>query len=59
MNTRTGKYIRSALFMALGVFFLTYALNMPSGGYRIAFFAFAGLDVVWSLWLLVAAIRNR
>lgn len=59
MNTRTGKFIRSALFAALGVFFLMYALDMPPGGYRTAFFAFFGLDIVWAICLLVSAIRNR
>ena len=59
MNTRIGKFIRCALFAALGVFFLMYALDMAPGGYRTAFFAFSGLDFVWALWLLVSAIRNR
>ncbi|MBQ7023185.1 MAG: hypothetical protein IJN29_06355 [Akkermansia sp.] len=59
MNTRTGKFIRSALFAALGIFFLMYALDMQPGGYRTAFFAFFGLDIVWAIWLLVSAIRNR
>lgn len=59
MNTRLGKIIRSAFFAALGVFFLWYALHMPSGGYQIAFYAFCVLDIAWALWLLVSAIRHR
>lgn len=59
MNTRIGKFIRSALFAALGAFFLMYALGMEPGGYRTAFFAFCGLDFIWAVWLLVSAIRNR
>ncbi len=59
MNTRIGKFIRSAFFAALGIFFLIYALGMPAGGYRTVFFAFFGLDIVWSVWLLISAIRNR
>lgn len=59
MNTRTGKFIRSAFFAVLGAFFLVYALNMPEGGYRVAFFAFSVLDIIWAAWLLVSAIRNR
>ena len=59
MNTRVGKFIRSAFFAVLGVFFLMYALNMPSGGYRIAFFAFSILDIIWAAWLLISAIRHR
>ena len=59
MNTRVGKFIRSAFFAVLGVFFLMYALNMPSGGYRIAFFAFSILDIIWAACLLISAIRHR
>ena len=59
MNTRIGKFIRSAFFAVLGAFFLMYAFNMPSGGYRVAFFAFSALDIIWAVWLLISAIRNR
>jgi hypothetical protein len=59
MNTRLGKFIRSAFFAVLGAFFLMYALNMPAGGYQMAFFAFSVLDIAWALWLLVSAFRHR
>lgn len=60
MRTRTGKFIRSGLFMALGVFFLLYALGMPpDNGYQIAFYVFAGLDIIWAACLMVSAIRNH
>ncbi len=59
MRTRTGKFIRSGLFMALGVFFLLYALGMPASGYQTAFYAFAALDIIWAVCLLVSALRNH
>lgn len=59
MNTRVAKFIRSAAFLALGIFFLIHAMGMEPSGYRTAFWAFVGLNFVWSVCLLISAIRTR
>lgn len=56
---QTHTIVRAILFAALATFFLVFALNMEPQWGRTMLFAFAGIDYVWSICLLVSTYKNR
>ena len=54
-----GVLARALLFLALGIFFLVYALMMEASDFRTMLYLFAGLDIVWGGALLISFFRNK
>lgn len=51
--------ISAIFFLALAVFFFTFALFMEPGNGQIMLFAFAGIDFAWGICKLVYIYKNR
>lgn len=50
---------RAVFFLALATFFLVFAITMEPQWGRTMLFAFAGIDYVWGIILLISALKNK